>query len=110
MSMREPTFLTLVALAGGRAHGYALLREIEVISGGRVRLQVGSMYAVLDRLVGERLIALDGEEWMSGRLRRYFVLTDTGQRALKADTDRLEANVHAARQRLGRRSRPVTQP
>lgn len=97
----------LVALASGRAHGYALLREVEAVSGGRVRLQVGSLYAVLERLQGEGLVAVDGEEWHSGRLRRYFVLTDDGRSALEAETVRLEHDARVARQRLRDGSRPV---
>lgn len=94
--------MTLVALAGGRSHGYALLREVETVSGGRVRLQVGSLYAVLERLLGDGLVAVDGEERFNGRLRRYFVLTDEGRAALEAETDRLEADARAARVRLVR--------
>ena len=105
--MREPSFLALVALAGGRSHGYALLREVEVVSGGRVRLQVGSLYAVLERLLGDGLVAIDGEEQFRGRLRRYFVLTDEGRAALEAETDRLEADARAARMRL---AGPLVQP
>jgi PadR family transcriptional regulator PadR len=105
--MREPSFLTLVALAGGRSHGYALLREVEVVSSGRVRLQVGSLYAVLERLLGDGLVAIDSEEQFRGRLRRYFVLTDEGRAALEAETERLEADARAARMRL---ARPLVQP
>jgi PadR family transcriptional regulator PadR len=109
MTMREPSFLTLIALAGGRAHGYGLLREVESVSGGRVRLQVGSLYAVLERLQREGLVAIDGEEVHGGRLRRYFVLTDEGRGALEREVDRLEANARVARQRLGLALRPASQ-
>ncbi|WP_244302831.1 PadR family transcriptional regulator [Leucobacter coleopterorum] len=53
--MREPTFLILTALASGRKHGYALIAEAAELSGNRVQLKVGTLYAALDRLSDEGL-------------------------------------------------------
>lgn len=47
----------LVALGAGDLHSYALLREIEVRSEGRLRPGTGSLYAALQRLMEEGLIA-----------------------------------------------------
>jgi DNA-binding PadR family transcriptional regulator len=60
--LQEPSFLILTALAGGPRHGYALLEEIADLSGGAVRLRVGSLYGALDRLAGQGLIEVDREE------------------------------------------------
>lgn len=98
--MREPTFLLLTALAGQPQHGYALIREVAHLSGGRVRLKPGTLYAALDRLADEGLIALSGEEVVDGRLRRYYCLTSTGAGTLERETQRLRANVEAATVRL----------
>jgi PadR family transcriptional regulator PadR len=111
--MREPTLLVLTALASGRAHGYALLAEAATISNGRVQLKVGTLYAVLDRLLDQGLVRDAGEEVVDGRLRKYFELTDAGGSALEDEVHRLEANASAARQRLqawrpGRASGTVT--
>jgi PadR family transcriptional regulator, regulatory protein PadR len=76
--MREPTFLLLTALAVGRRHGYALIEDVARLSAGRLTLRPGSLYAALDRLTTEGMVAIDGEEVVSGRLRRYFALTDLG--------------------------------
>lgn len=108
MSMREPTFLVLTALAAGRAHGYALLSEVESISQGRVRLQVGSLYAVLERSERDGLVVPVGDEVVNGRTRRYFDLTDAGRTALAAEADVLAANAEAAQVRL--RSKRPTRP
>lgn len=104
--MREPTFLLLTVLADQPQHGYALIQEVEQLSGGRVRLKPGTLYGALDRLVGEGLIAQSGEETVDGRLRRYYALTADGVSALERETGRLRANVEAASARL--RARGVT--
>ncbi|MBF4589439.1 MULTISPECIES: PadR family transcriptional regulator [unclassified Curtobacterium] len=98
--MREPTLLVLTSLAGGRKHGYGLIGDAADLSDGRVRLKVGTLYAVLDRLLDQGLVAPAGEEVVDGRLRRYFELTDAGAGALDAEVRRIEANAAAARTRL----------
>ncbi|MGW9112657.1 PadR family transcriptional regulator [Microbacterium sp. NPDC055683] len=108
--MREPTFLILAALAGGRAHGYALMREAETLSAGRVRLKVGTLYAALDRLAGEGLVDGDGEEVLDGRLRRYYRLTDGGAARLEEEATRRASMADEAHRRLRSRgvaSKPV---
>jgi len=98
--VREPTFLLLTALAGGRRHGYALIEEVAALSGGQVELRPGTLYAALDRLVADGWVAVDGEEVVSGRLRRYFVLTDVGGAELEAHARRMQAAATTAIRRL----------
>jgi DNA-binding PadR family transcriptional regulator len=94
--MSEQAFLVLTALAEEPMHGYAVVQSVDALSDGRVRLRVGTLYGVLDRLVGEGLAEHDREEVHQGRLRRYYRLTDAGVRALSAEVVRLRANVRAA--------------
>jgi DNA-binding PadR family transcriptional regulator len=103
--MREPTFLVLAALADGAKHGYAVIQEVGVISGGRVTLRAGTLYAALDRLAGEGLVRQSGEEVVDGRLRRYYELTDGGAEVLAAQAERLKANAAEADRRLRARTR-----
>ena len=98
--MHEPTFLILTALAGRPRHGYGVIQEVASVSGGRVTLRPGTLYAALDRLVEEGLVAPDREEVVDGRLRRYYRLTAPGAAALKAEADRVASNVAVARRRL----------
>jgi DNA-binding PadR family transcriptional regulator len=98
--VQEPSFLILTALAQEPLHGYVLLRRIEELSDGRVRLRAGTLYAALDRLVGEGLVAVDGEEVVEGRLRRYYMLTEIGHHALALEVHRWQANVEAANRAL----------
>jgi PadR family transcriptional regulator PadR len=87
--MREPTYFTLAALLDGPRHGYAIIKRSEELSGGRVRMAAGTLYAALDRLAGERLIHVVDEEIVNGRARRYYALADTGDAALRAEAARM---------------------
>ena len=98
--MTEPAFFILTALLDAPRHGYGIVGEVAELSEGRVRLRVGTLYGVLDRLVGDGLVELDREEIQQGRLRRYYRLTEAGRRALAADAERQAANVRVASERL----------
>ncbi|GAA3867874.1 PadR family transcriptional regulator [Leifsonia kafniensis] len=102
--MREPTFWVLTVLTGGRRHGYSLIEEARELSDGRVNLKAATLYAALERLGQQGWVALDGDEVVDGRLRRYFRLTDAGAVQLEAEVARLEANARQARTRLQARS------
>jgi PadR family transcriptional regulator PadR len=98
--LTEPAFFTLAALVGAPRHGYGILGEVAELSEGRVRLKVGTLYGVLDRLVTEHLVQRDREELHQGRMRRYYRLTPRGEDALNAEVARQLANAHAASRRL----------
>lgn len=87
--MREPSYFVLAALIHGPQYGYAITQKVADLSHGRVRLAAGSLYSVIDRLVGEKLIAPTREEIVNGRARRYYALTDAGSAALTAEATRM---------------------
>jgi DNA-binding PadR family transcriptional regulator len=98
--LQEPTFLILTALAAGPQHGYGIMTDVGEISGGRLRLRAGTLYAALDRLETDGLVAQDREEVVAGRLRRYYRLTPDGTAVLAAETQRMRANAAVAAKRL----------
>ena len=98
--MQEATFLILTALAAGSQHGYGIVTDVRELSGGRVRLRAGTLYTALDRLRADELIAVDREEVVDSRLRRYYRLTPGGSQLLAAEAARLQANAAAALSRL----------
>jgi PadR family transcriptional regulator, regulatory protein PadR len=100
MSITEPAYFVLTALVDRPRHGYGIVGEVEELSQGRVRLKVGTLYGVLDRLVSEGLVEPDREEIERGRLRRYYRLTDSGSRTLAAEAARHAANAQVAADRL----------
>ena len=98
--MQEATYLILTALAAGSQHGYGIIADVTEISGGRVLLRAGTLYTALDRLKKDGLIAVDREEIVENRLRRYYRLTPGGEKRLAAEAARLHANATAAMRRL----------
>jgi DNA-binding PadR family transcriptional regulator len=100
MTMQEPTFFILTALVRTPLHGYGIMQAVEQLSGGRVKLKAGTLYAALDRLATDGLIVVDREEAVGGRLRRYYALSDDGRAALEAAVERLQSNAKVAASRL----------
>ncbi|MEW2476553.1 helix-turn-helix transcriptional regulator [Micromonospora gifhornensis] len=106
-ALREPSYFVLAALIGGPLHGYAVIKRVTELSDERVTLAAGSLYSVIDRLLGEGLIAADGEEIVNGRARRYYRLTDEGYRVLAEEADRLARAARVVMDRLPHRSFPL---
>ena len=98
--LREPGFLILTALADEPRHGYGIMKEVQVISEGSVKLRAGTLYAALERFVGVGLVEVDREEVVDGRHRRFYRLTDVGRAELSAQATRLAGNARVALQRL----------
>ena len=99
--LTPPAFWILTALAAGRRHGYEILRETALSSGGDVTLRVATLYAALERLEREGAIASDGEEIVNGRARRYYRLTEDGAQRLADEARAMERAARAARASLG---------
>ncbi len=103
-AMREPTYFVLAALLDGRLHGYGIIKRAAELSDGRVRITAGTLYGAVDRLIEQGLVAADGEETVSGRLRRYYRITGEGERVVAEEAARLRA----AAEIVVRRLRPAT--
>ena len=93
-------FHILLALADGDLHGYGIMREVEELTGGRVRLGPGTLYGSIKTLLEERLIEELEERAaaeLGGERRRYYRLTPMGRRLARLETDRLAAMLRVAR-------------
>ncbi|TCO65767.1 PadR family transcriptional regulator [Actinocrispum wychmicini] len=91
-------FQVLLALAGGPAHGYAIMRFVEEVSDGTVRLGPGTLYRTLQRLVVDGMVvevAGDSEEPHDAR-RRYYELTAQGRTAAAEEAALLARLVECA--------------
>jgi DNA-binding PadR family transcriptional regulator len=94
---------TLVALADGDKHGYAILKEVSRRSGGAITLRTGTLYTALRRFVDDGLVAETDERpdvHLDDERRRYYRLTERGRAVALAETDRLEETVKQARTKL----------
>jgi len=99
--LREPTYLILTALASGPAHGYGIIKSVDEMSEGRVRLRAGTLYGAIDRLEQDGYVAFVGESSEGGPPRRYYRLTSAGTSLLRDEAARLAANADLAWSRLG---------
>ncbi len=108
LPLREPTFYILLSLASGEKHGYAIIKAIESLSRGKLRLSTGTLYEALARLVDQGLIervdVLDAGtegsvqyEDQRSRTRKAYRLTRYGDQVLRAETERMQALVSMAR-------------
>ena len=103
-------FHILVVLADGEAHGYAIMQEVAARSNGSVRLGPGTLYGAISRLLKDGLI--EESDVKPGPSddprRRYYRLTNFGQRVLTAEIRRMEELVRLARAtKTGQRMKPA---
>jgi DNA-binding PadR family transcriptional regulator len=91
-------FHILLALADREQHGYGIMQEVE--GQGGMRLGPGTLYGSIKRMLAGGLIEESDERpdpEMDDERRRYYRLTDFGQRVVSAEVDRLAKLVRIAR-------------
>ncbi len=91
----EPVFLILVSLADKPRHGYALMKDIEALSEGRVRLSTGTLYGAIRRLLEDGWIERFAQKDTS-RDKQAYRLTAAGRGQLKAEVARMKQLTRAA--------------
>jgi DNA-binding PadR family transcriptional regulator len=92
-------FYVLVALADGQTHGYAILKDVEELTGGSVRLSTGTLYGIIKRLLGDGLIRESGSAGKDDERRRSYELTAFGRDVARAEATRLEQTLAIARRK-----------
>lgn len=97
--LREPTFFILLSLSPGPKHGYAILKEVESLSEGRLKLSTGTLYGAIKRLLDRGWIRRvdDPLPNSTDRERKSYDLTELGRRVLNAEIARLRKLVSVAR-------------
>jgi len=93
-------FNILLALAGEDLHGYAIMRQVEQQTCGRVRLGPGTLYGSLRTLLEASLIEeLDGGSGSgdSSERRRYYRLTSAGLKLVRSEVAGLAQTLQVAR-------------
>ncbi len=84
---QDPTILVLTSLTGGPKHGYAIIKDIEEMTG--TVFGPGTLYGVLVRLEEEGLV----EALPSSDRRRPYRITGVGSAVL---TERLQTSLKVA--------------
>jgi DNA-binding PadR family transcriptional regulator len=98
LPLREPTFFMLLSLSPGPKHGYAILKEVESLSNGRLKLSTGTLYGAIRRLLDQGWICrvADPIPNDTDRERKSYDLTELGRSVLNAEIARLQQLVTVA--------------
>ena len=100
LPLQPATFHILTALGDGERHGYAIIQDIAIRTGGEIKLSAGTLYRSIQRMLEQGLIVesrrrpaadLDDER------RRYYRITDFGSRVMRAELRRLTDLIKLAR-------------
>ncbi len=100
----EPTFFILLSLTSGPKHGYAVMKDTEELSRGKVSLSTSTLYTALNRLLNQGLIERsDAGKKVTGPglPRKVYRLTERGRRILNAEAKRMQDMLASYQQRLG---------
>ena len=95
----EAVFFILASLAKEPRHGYALLKDIEALSEGRVHLSTGTLYGALWRLLESGWIERFQTDDTS-RAKQSYRLTALGRTVLQQEHDRMRQLTRIASARL----------
>jgi DNA-binding PadR family transcriptional regulator len=99
LPLTPAVFYILFALAEGEKHGYAIMKEVEIVSGGEFTMGPGTLYTTIQRLLQIALIEETSTSSDSERRRRYYRLSRTGRQVLEAELNRMESLVRSAQRR-----------
>jgi DNA-binding PadR family transcriptional regulator len=102
LPLTETSFFILLSLATTPKHGYGIIKDVELMSTGRVVLAAGPLYTALRRMLEDCWIErLEDEN--PNRERKLYVLSDLGRQIFQLETKRLQSMVHLTRTRLNER-------
>jgi|SRR6185437_186896 len=96
--------LTLKTLSLGPLHGYGIAQHIQRLSNDMLRVEEGSLYPALQRMLARGWVRAEWRASPTGRRARYYSLTSAGRNQLGieqasfAETMRAIARVMNAKQ------------
>ena len=91
----------LLSVVDRARHGYGILQEIEVRTGGHLGFEIPTFYRALRRLRVLGLIRAAPAEPNADERREYWTATALGRQTLDAELKRLEVVLAVGRARLG---------
>ena len=94
------TFHILLALAEEDRHGYAIIQDVAVRTGGELKLNAGTLYRSIQRMLEQGLIVETRERPTpdeDDERRRYYRITRFGVEVARAEGRRLDQLVKLAR-------------
>lgn len=97
-ALTEAVYYILLSLYSPM-HGYAVMKNIEKLSSGRVILGAGTLYGAINTLLEKRWIRAASDD-KSGRKKEY-IITDTGKSVVDNEIERLEELINNGRNVMG---------
>ena len=100
LPLTPATFHVLLALADDEKHGYAIMQEVAENTDGQLRLGPGTLYGTIKRMLADGWIEESDERpdpELDDERRRYYRLTDFGQKVARAEATRLARLVSEAK-------------
>ena len=94
------TFHILLALAEDDRHGYAIIQDVAMRTGGALRLSAGTLYRSIQRMLEQGLLVETRDRPAAeedDERRRYYRITPFGTAVAKAEARRLTDLVQMAR-------------
>jgi DNA-binding PadR family transcriptional regulator len=102
LPLTPAVFHIMLVLADEDRHGYDIMREIAATTDGKILMGPGTLYGTIKRMLQAGLI-LEVDERpdpdIDDARRRYYRLTDLGQRVLKDEVERLANLVEIAQRK-----------
>lgn len=77
--------LLLSILSDGETYGYRIIKQMKILSNGKLEWSFGMLYPVLHRLEKEGFIASKWKKSDKGRLRKYYRVTEAGRLELERE-------------------------
>ncbi len=99
LNAASATQLILAVLNENSSYGYAIIRQVEDLSGGQLQWEEGMVYPVLHRLEKQGWIESYWESSGSGRRRKFYRILSAGQDAieqLREQWEKMDAILQAA--------------
>jgi DNA-binding PadR family transcriptional regulator len=95
------TFHILLALAEEDRHGYAIIQNVALRTGGELKLSAGTLYRSLQRMLEQGLVVETRDRPSpehDDERRRYYRITEYGIAVARAEARRLTQLVRLARE------------
>jgi PadR family transcriptional regulator PadR len=83
-------------------HGYAIAQHIGKLSDGVLRVEQGSLYPALERLLNKGLVTAKWDETPTKRQARYYTITRAGRKLLDQKVDEYDRMALAIARVMGR--------
>lgn len=87
--MTETGFYILLCLRK-EAHGYSIVREVDTLTNGEIKISPGTLYGSLSKMEKDGLIRFVREE----EKRRIYRITELGQQVLELEMKRIDRLYH----------------